>query len=138
MPHGGGGGRRRRGRGVRRAARLMEPVLLLLLHRGLSHGYALLDRLSEYGLDQVDPSAVYRALRDMEEQELVASNWDEQETQGPPRRVYRLTALGDKALSLWITDLKEARARIDHVLESYRQHMQEAQGEYHQGQTSDE
>ena len=109
----------------------MEPVLLLLLHQGLSHGYALLEQLGEYGLGQVDPSAVYRALRDMEEQGLVASNWDEEKTQGPPRRVYRLTALGNEALALWIADLEETRKRIEHVLESYRQHMQEAQGEHH-------
>jgi PadR family transcriptional regulator PadR len=111
----------------------MEPVLLLLLHEGLSHGYALLERLDNYGLDQVDPSAVYRALREMEEQGLVTSNWDEQETQGPPRRVYRLTALGNEALALWITDLEETKKRIDHVLESYRQHMQEEQGKHHPG-----
>ena len=131
MPRGGGGGRgRRRGR---RAARLMEPVLLLLLHQGLSHGYALLEQMGEYGLSQVDPSAVYRALRDMEERGLVTSNWDEQKTQGPPRRVYRLTATGNEALALWVADLEETRKRIDHVLESYRQHMQQEQADHHQG-----
>jgi PadR family transcriptional regulator PadR len=136
MPRGGGRGRRRRG--GRRGTRLLEPVLLLLLHQGLAHGYALLEQLAEYGLGQVDPSAVYRALRMMEEQGLVDSTWDAQETQGPPRRVYRLTALGDEALSLWIADLEEARKRIDHVLESYRLHMQKDQGGHHQNLTSDE
>lgn len=130
MPRGGGHGRRRRGRS-RRTARLMQPVLLLLLHQGLSHGYALLERLDEFGLGQVDPSAVYRVLRDMEAQDWVVSSWDEQETQGPPRRVYTLTALGDEALALWITDLEETRASIDHVLESYGQHMREGQGAHH-------
>ena len=135
MPPGGGYGRGR-GRG-RRAARLMESVLLLLLHEGLSHGYALLEQLSEYGLGQIDPSAVYRALRDMEEHGLVASTWDEQETQGPPRRVYRLTALGNEMLALWIADLQETRTRIDNVLERYRQHMQQEQGKHHQEWTLD-
>ena len=134
MPRGGGRGRGRRGR---RAARLMEPVLLLLLHQGLSHGYALLEQMNEYGLSQVDPSAVYRALRDMEERGLVTSNWDEQKTQGPPRRVYRLAATGNEALASWVADLKETRARIDHVLESCRQHMQQEQGDHHQGWTND-
>lgn len=132
MPPGGGRGRgRRRGR---RAARLMEPVLLLLLHQGLSHGYALLEQLSEYGLNQVDPSAVYRALRTMEEQGMVDSTWDENKTQGPPRRVYRLTARGDEALALWIAELEETQRRIEHVLETYRQHMKEEQGDHHQDQ----
>ena len=131
MPRGGGHGRRR-GRGrSRRTARLMQPVLLLLLHQGLSHGYALLERLDEYGLGQVDPSAVYRILRDMEEQGWVVSSWDEHETQGPPRRVYSLTAEGNNALAQWIADLEETRASIDRVLESYGRHMREGQGEHH-------
>ena len=130
MPRGSGGRGRGRRRG-RRAARLMEPVLLLLLHQGLAHGYALLEQMNEYGLSQIDPSAVYRALRDMEEQGLVTSSWDEQKTQGPPRRVYRLTALGNETLALWIADLEETKKRIDYVLESYKTHMQEEQGEHH-------
>jgi DNA-binding PadR family transcriptional regulator len=98
--------------------------LLLLLHQGLSHGYALLDRLPGYGLSDVDPSAVYRALRNMEDREWVTSTWDEQKTQGPPRRVYQLTEQGIEALADWITELQETRAHIDHVLESYGTSMQ--------------
>jgi DNA-binding PadR family transcriptional regulator len=116
----------------------MEPVLLLLLHQGLSHGYGLLEQLDGYGLGHVDPSAVYRALRDMEEQGLVASVWDEQETQGPPRRVYRLTGEGNEALATWIAELRETQRHIGHVLESYQQHMQEPHGEHHQGSTVDD
>ena len=104
---------------------MLEPVLLLLLHEGLSHGYALLDRLQEFGLGHVDPSAVYRALRDMEEREWVTSTWDEKKTQGPPRRVYQLTEQGDEALAHWITDLEQTRDHIDHVLKTYGTHMQE-------------
>ena len=124
MPRGGGNGRGRRGRRSRRGARLLEPALLLLLHQGLSHGYALLDRLKEYGLGQVDPSAIYRALRDMEDRGWVTSTWDKEETQGPPRRVYQLTGSGDKALAHWITDLQQTRAHIDRVIENYGTHMQ--------------
>jgi PadR family transcriptional regulator PadR len=101
----------------------------LLLHQGLSHGYALLDRLQEFGLGRVDPSAVYRALRDMEDREWVTSIWDKEETQGPPRRVYQITEQGDKALAHWITDLEATRAHIDHVIESYGTHMQEHEGD---------
>lgn len=125
MPRGGGYGRRRLGRRGRGGARMIEPVLLLLLHRGLSHGYALLDQLAEYGLGHVDPSAVYRALREMEEFGWVTSIWDEEKTQGPPRRVYQITAQGDEALAGWITDLEQTRTHIDHVIEVYGIHMDE-------------
>jgi len=55
-----------RGRGQRgysrRAVRFLEPTLLLLLHHGPAHGYTSIEQLSEYGLADVDPSGVYRAL----------------------------------------------------------------------------
>jgi PadR family transcriptional regulator PadR len=129
MPGGRGRGRRR-GRS-RRVARLLEPTLLLLLHQGLAHGYALLDQLAEFGLAQVDPSVVYRVLRDMEERGWVSSTWEEEKTHGPPRRVYRLTAEGAQVLSAWIQDLEETRRIVDHVLETYRRHIEEGEGEHH-------
>ena len=127
---GQGGQGRRRGRG-RRAVRMLEPVLLLLLHHGPAHGYNFLEQLGEFGLEQLNPSVVYRALRDMEERELVASTWDEEETQGPPRRVYQITALGDEVLTQWAQDLRETRRRIDYLLETYDRHMEEGEGEHH-------
>jgi poly-beta-hydroxybutyrate-responsive repressor len=105
--------------------------LLLLLHHGPSHGYTLIDELDAYGLDDVDTSAVYRALRDMEERGWVASSWDEEETKGPPRRVYHLTGLGDQVLRSWINDLRETRDMIDHILETHTRHMEEGQGAHH-------
>lgn len=127
-----GGGRRWRQQGCsRRAVRILKPVLLLLLHHRPSHGYTLIDELEVYGLGDVNPSVVYRVLRDMEEKSWVASSWDEEETKGPPRRVYELTALGDEVLAWWTNDLRETRAMIDRVLEIHSQHMEEGEGDYH-------
>ena len=123
---------RGRGRGrYRRVARMLEPSLLLLLHHGPAHGYTLLERLGEFGLEGLNPSVVYRVLRDMEARGWVTSTWDEERTQGPPRRVYRLTALGDEVLDLSVQDLRDTRAIIDHLLGVYSQHMEEGEGEYH-------
>ncbi len=121
---------RGRGRG-RRAVRMLEPMLLLLLHQGAAHGYTFLERLDEFGLAGLNPSVVYRALRDMEERGWVGSTWDEEETQGPPRRVYHITTEGDEALNLWAQDLREARGRIDHLLGLYDRHMAEGEGGHH-------
>jgi poly-beta-hydroxybutyrate-responsive repressor len=110
---------------------MLEPVLLLLLHHGEAHGYTLLERLEEFGLGALNPSVVYRALRDMEGRELVDSTWDEEESQGPPRRVYQITAAGDEALGAWAQELREARSRIDYLLNLYDQHMKEGEGEHH-------
>jgi DNA-binding PadR family transcriptional regulator len=123
---------RGRGRGrYRRVARMLEPALLLLLHHGPAHGYTLMERLEEFGLEGLNPSVVYRVLRDMESRGWVSSTWDEETTQGPPRRVYNLAALGDEVLGWSVQDLRAARAMIDHLLGAYSQHMEEGEGEYH-------
>ncbi len=127
-----GRGRRWRQRGCsRRAVRLLKPTLLLLLHHGPAHGYTLIDQLEAYSLDDVSTSVVYRALRGMEEKGWVASSWDEEQTKGPPRRVYRLTVLGDEVLRWWATDLRETREMIDHILETHTLHMEEGEGAHH-------
>jgi poly-beta-hydroxybutyrate-responsive repressor len=127
-----GRGRGGRGRGrFRRVARLLEPTLLLLLHRGPAHGYTLLEQLGEFGLEGLNASVVYRALRDMEAKGWVTSTWDEEQTQGPPRRVYSLAALGDEVLGLCTQELRETRGMIDRFLGAYSQHMEEGKGDYH-------
>jgi PadR family transcriptional regulator PadR len=128
---------RRRGQGQgarargRRAVRMLEPVLLLLLHYRPAHGYTLLEQLRQFGLGDLNSSMVYRTLRDMEDKGWVASNWDAEQAQGPPRRVYSLTALGDEALGFRTQELQEARGMIDHLLGAYIHHMEEGEGDYH-------
>lgn len=127
---GQGHGQRWRGTS-RRAVRFVEPTLLLLLHYGPAHGYTLIEQVGEYGLADIDPSAVYRALRGMEKRGWVLSSWEEEQTQGPPRRVYRLTTLGDEVLGRWTQDLRDTRRMIDHLLGAYSRHMEEGEGEHH-------
>ena len=126
-------GRRQRGRWGRgrRRAWFLEPALLLLLHQQPAHGYTLVDRLAAYGLDAMNPRVVYRALSEMEEDGWVTSTWDEERSQGPPRRVYRLTAQGDQALQNYAQTLQQTRAQIDHLIDTYNQHMQDGQGDHH-------
>ncbi|MBN1266467.1 MAG: helix-turn-helix transcriptional regulator [Anaerolineales bacterium] len=102
-----------------RLVRFMEAVLLLQLHRGEAHGYSLLDRLEEFGFEDVSSSVVYRALREMEERGWVSSSWDKEDTQGPPRRVYSLTPAGEISLSRLVDDLNENQAQILHFLAQY-------------------
>ena len=107
-------GRRRRWQGgrARRGGWFLEPVLLLLLHHGPGHGYTLIERLGKFGLGDLHPSVAYRALRDMDGKDWVTSSWEVDETQGPPRRVYRLTAQGNEALGAYMQDLKRTQAEI--------------------------
>lgn len=118
---------RGRGRGMRwmgdyslMDVRLIEPALLAFLGEEKMHGYGLLDKLSSLGLDSINPSVVYRILREFEEFGLVVSEWEEEKTQGPPRRVYGLTAEGREALLRAKFSLKETVDRIEMILKHIR------------------
>jgi PadR family transcriptional regulator PadR len=122
---------RRRGQGhARRAAGMAESALLLLLHQEPAHGYTLLEGLGEFGLGAMDPSAIYRTLRDMEDRGWVTSTWDEEQTLGPPRRVYRITDVGDEVLAAWIEDLDETRKMLNRLVGKYHAHMEVCEGEH--------
>ena len=84
---------------------LLEPALLVLVKGEPSHGYSLLNDLGEIGLNTLHPSVVYRTLREMEDLGWIQSDWETDQTQGPPRRTYHLTALGEEALQYWKQEL---------------------------------
>ncbi|MBN1260410.1 MAG: helix-turn-helix transcriptional regulator [Anaerolineae bacterium] len=105
------------GRGCnRRMGQFLDPALLLLLQQAPAHGYTLLDRLAEFGLENLRPTVIYRALREMEERGWVHSTWDEEQTQGPPRRVYALTSAGRNVLRCCIDQFQ----RVQQVLEYFQ------------------
>jgi len=120
-----GGGRQRRGR------YMLRPTLLFLMHQGPAHGYDLIDRLKSFGIHDIDPSLIYRALRDMEAEEWVQSSWSKEKTQGPPRRIYTLTTDGNGILTSYLEDLRNTRDRINQLVQSYEQHMKSGTGDFH-------
>ena len=123
MPGGWGTGR---GQGRRRRVMsFLQPCLLFMLKSGESHGYSLLNGLDEFGFDleRLDPSLIYRALREMEDSGWVVSNWGE-ESQGPQRRVYKILPEGDEHLVQWVADLRRTRDEIDRLLCAYENQSQ--------------
>ena len=96
--------------------RLIEPALLAFLSEQKMHGYGLLEKLSDLGLTSINPSVVYRILREYEEIGLVESDWEEEKTQGPPRRVYAITAEGKQALFRAELSLQETIDRTEKIL----------------------
>lgn len=125
--HGGGRGRRGHRRGkMGRVRRFLEPCLLLLLQQGESHGYKLVSELERFGFnpETLDPSLVYRALRDMEDTTWIRSRWDD-DSQGPPRRVYKLAAKGESHLAAWVDGLRQTRNDINRLLQAYEEGQKE-------------
>jgi len=110
----------------RRLSGFLYPCLLLLLHQGDTHGYDLIQRLEAFGFEtgSLNPGLVYRALREMEQEGYVTSDWQE-ESLGPPRRVYRLTRQGDEVLCQWVNELGESQKAIGRFIDAYKIHMEE-------------
>lgn len=80
----------------------------------------MLPELERFGfnLERLDPSVVYRMLREMETRGWVDSHWSE-DSQGPRRRVYAITVQGKEHLAAWMDDLRATRDEIDKLLESF-------------------
>ena len=96
----------------------LRPCLLLLLREDDAHGYELAENLCAFGFDSSDPGALYRALRKLEDEGLVRSDWERSES-GPQRRVYSLTPEGIEELDVRATDLADGERRIDAFLDRY-------------------
>ena len=96
----------------------IRPCLLLLLSEQSSHGYDLLERLGGLGLKAIDPGGLYRALRAMEQEGLVVSQWEPSEL-GPSRRTYRTTDEGREWLHAWAGTLRQTAKVIGGFVDRY-------------------
>ena len=110
-----------RGRGMR--LRLVDPIILLALHQQPAHGYSLMEALNEYGLMNMDISILYRTLHQMEDMGWVTSYQEQESSQGPPRRVYQITEMGENMLAEYISDLESRMTNMQRIIHDYRAHM---------------
>jgi PadR family transcriptional regulator, regulatory protein PadR len=90
-----------------RIERFVEPALLLLLRDGETHGYDLADTLAEIaGPDErIDLGNLYRLLRALEFEGIVASRWRD-DLPGRTKRTYELTEVGERLLDAWAEALR--------------------------------
>ncbi|HSB54320.1 MAG TPA: PadR family transcriptional regulator [Gemmatimonadales bacterium] len=75
-------------------------AILLALAEGPRHGYGLMQSLQADPTEQwlLGPATLYRTLKEMQTEGLITSTeGPDQESGGPPRRYYRLTATGHRA-----------------------------------------
>ena len=110
--------RHHRGRWIvhARVERFAEPALLLLLREHPAHGYELLERLPELiGDKPVEMRNLYRLLRALEEEQLVASEWAD------GKRTYPITETGRRLLDEWVEALRRARDRTETFIRRYEE-----------------
>ena len=85
-----------------------EPLILSLLARGESYGYAIIQEIRRLSGDKIEwtDGMLYPVLHRMEDKGLIQSRWAEAET-GRKRKYYSLKRDGKKALQKqrdqWLT-----------------------------------
>ena len=95
-----------------------RPCLLLLLGETPAHGYELMELMQSFGFEISDPAAIYKSLRQMEDDGYISSSWD-LPRRGPARRVYELTLDGRDMLAAWSATLRKNRDILGHYLDRY-------------------
>jgi len=99
--------------------RFILPAILLLLTEQSGYGYGLVPRLKEFRFGHVDRPAVYRALAQLETDGLVEAA-SANPTAGQARRVYSVTALGERVLRVWMSVIKEEHDYLGQALRRYQ------------------
>ena len=102
------------------SAGIVSLVLLAVLARATSpmYGYQIAKQLDETGEGVLSgkQSALYPVLRNLEASGLLASEV-EPSVAGPPRRYYRITALGRRVLDEWTYVWTATRDFVNTVME---------------------
>ena len=97
----------------------VRPAMLAVLASGPTHGYDILQRISDFELFRddtgPDPSGVYRILKLMEIEGLVSSNWEFGDS-GPARRQFTITDEGVDCLRHWVETLSRYRSGLGELL----------------------
>jgi PadR family transcriptional regulator len=85
-----------------------EPLILSLLAKGESYGYAIIQEIKKLSGNQIEwtDGMLYPVLHRMEDKDLIESRWAESET-GRKRKYYALKQNGKKVLQKqreqWLT-----------------------------------
>jgi PadR family transcriptional regulator, regulatory protein PadR len=95
----------------------LDALLLAALEGGPRHGYAVKEALRDGSGGRIDlpTGTIYPALRRLEQAGLISGAWDT--TAARPRRTYRLTAAGRRALSGEREGWREFAATVTALLE---------------------
>jgi PadR family transcriptional regulator PadR len=113
---------------VVRPTNWQEPVILLMLRQWNSYGYEMMERMTEFGLETMNPGTLYRSLRNMEKNGAVKSTWETSEG-GPARRVYSITNFGEAYLDFWARSLEQYQRNLDTFFRLYTGSRQQRAGE---------
>ncbi|HUY57116.1 MAG TPA: PadR family transcriptional regulator [Candidatus Micrarchaeaceae archaeon] len=93
-----------------------EHCVLALLRHGEKYGFDLARTLTDGAGLIASEGTIYPLLARLRRNGLVATTWRES-VEGPPRRYYRLTKAGERALSDFIPQWQQFREAVDKILD---------------------
>ncbi len=95
---------------------VLDLCLLAVLNDEPAYGYEMTKRLRARGLSTVGEGSIYPLLGRLERDGLV-DTYRAASNGGPPRKYYRLTDDGRRALAAGTTEWRAARDAVDGVLD---------------------
>ncbi len=106
--------------GSNRQERYLQATILLGLISNPSYGYELIGNMQSYGFIDGDapPGMIYRHLRQMEEDNLVQSQWETKEA-GAPKRIYTITEEGKEVLDFWVKFMAKKAKKLNDFVRMY-------------------
>jgi PadR family transcriptional regulator PadR len=93
----------------------LEYCVLALLQSNDRYAFDLVRDLASLDGMVTSEGTIYPLLARLRKEELVASTWQESPS-GPPRRYYRLTAKGQKALAAFTEEWERFRDAVDQLI----------------------
>jgi PadR family transcriptional regulator PadR len=94
---------------------VLDLCLLAVMEEGPAYGYEMTKRLRSRGLSIVGEGSIYPLLARLEREGLVET-YRAASNGGPPRKYYRPSRQGRRALAAGVAEWRSARDALDAVL----------------------
>lgn len=94
---------------------VLDMCLLALIEVEPSYGYEMVQKLTAAGLNLVSEGSIYPSLGRLEKRGLVGG-YLVASSGGPPRKYYRATPAGERALTAWRDSWKEFSEGVTKVM----------------------
>jgi PadR family transcriptional regulator PadR len=94
---------------------VLDLCLLAVMEEGPAYGYEMTKRLRARGLSIVGEGSIYPLLGRLERNGLVETHRAASDG-GPPRKYYRASRAGQRALAAGVSEWRAARDAVDAVL----------------------
>ena len=88
--------------------KMLQPGILAALYDNKLHGFMLIQQIGKnpmFSGSDPDKAGVYRYLKKMEAEGLLKSEWQLDDSNNNPRRVYSITDSGKRCLISWLDTL---------------------------------